>query len=249
MDKQKLTQINTVVEAHFSTQKKEHIVAVKQLMPDFIRAGIFQKDEKNGLPIRKVLRDLDQANALDQIPLLHAERKNKNTYWYFVRKSESYISEAPNDTGLPKKKKAKLKKTENDESYLINQIDDLLEEVSSRQHKFSFILGEYHKDGYTRSPLAVSAYYPDHNLVIELIKPKALLDVDRPNNKTSSGITRGQLQPLYAERKKKGLIGKGVNFIEIEYAAFELNENGTLVRHTSNDLEKLKGMLTSFIKQ
>lgn len=45
--------------------------------------GIFNKDYREGLPIRKVLRALDTENSLDKIPYVHAERKSKITNWYF----------------------------------------------------------------------------------------------------------------------------------------------------------------------
>ena len=55
----------------------------KEFMPLFIENGIFNKDYREGLPIRKVLRALDTENSLDKIPYVHAERKSKITNWYF----------------------------------------------------------------------------------------------------------------------------------------------------------------------
>jgi hypothetical protein len=54
------------------------------LMPQFIKAGIFEKDHRNGLPIRQLLRDLDEINALDKITSILPERKKVNTNWYFI---------------------------------------------------------------------------------------------------------------------------------------------------------------------
>jgi hypothetical protein len=53
-------------------------------MPQFIKAGIFEKDHRNGLPIRQLLRDLDEIKALNKIPAIQPERKKVNTKWYFV---------------------------------------------------------------------------------------------------------------------------------------------------------------------
>ena len=46
-------------------------------MPALINAGVFTKDHKKGLPLRKILRKLDTENSLDKIPFVHAERKEK----------------------------------------------------------------------------------------------------------------------------------------------------------------------------
>jgi hypothetical protein len=43
----------------------------KDLMSNFIRAGIFPADYKNGLPIRKILRELDEANQLSLFPMCY----------------------------------------------------------------------------------------------------------------------------------------------------------------------------------
>ncbi len=80
-----ITQINELIEEYFNTHKVD-CIAAKDMMPAFINAGIFTKDIKKGLPFRKVLRALDEENALDKIPFVHAERKEKSTYWYLVRK-------------------------------------------------------------------------------------------------------------------------------------------------------------------
>ena len=55
----------------------------KELMPYLIEKGFFTKDHRNGLPLRKVLRDLDERNELRLLPQVRVERKSKNRYWYF----------------------------------------------------------------------------------------------------------------------------------------------------------------------
>ena len=52
-------------------------------MPYFLKAGIWEKNSKDGLPLRKLLRDLDKDNQLHLIPYLVAERKAKNVNWFF----------------------------------------------------------------------------------------------------------------------------------------------------------------------
>jgi hypothetical protein len=76
--------INEVIFDYFERNKSVSKVQAKKLMPQFIKAGIFISNQKDGLPIRKVLRDLDEKNKLHLIPYALAERKEKNTSWYFV---------------------------------------------------------------------------------------------------------------------------------------------------------------------
>jgi len=249
MKEETLTSINQVIKNYFESNTEENTISANTLMPHFIEAGLFVKDEKNGLPIRKVLRTLDEENALDKIPTLHPERKDKNTFWYFVREGFEFNAADPNDTGLTKIQKAKLLKSQSDEHYLTNHCDDLLGVPALRNFKFNFILGNYHKDGKTRSALPVSAYYPEHNLVIEYIVPEGAISIDHPKRQTSEGTKRAELMGIYAERKKRGLQEKGVNFVEVPYASFTMDENGDLVREEEKDLAVLKAYLKGFLTE
>ena len=78
----KIEKINCVLADYFSKHKGEKVRA-KDMMERFIEAGIFQSDIREGLPIRKLLRELDEKNMLHLIPYLYADRKAKNTNWYF----------------------------------------------------------------------------------------------------------------------------------------------------------------------
>jgi hypothetical protein len=83
MDRQKIKAINKVVDEYFAAHPAEEMVRSKNVMPLFIRAGIFNSDHKNGLPIRKALRELDACSQLQMIPSACPVRKQKNTNWYF----------------------------------------------------------------------------------------------------------------------------------------------------------------------
>ena len=78
---EKISKINQVLEEYFKNHSQR--ILAKDLMPEFIKAGIFSKDNKNGLPIRKLLRELDKKKELDKIPYVFPDRKEKNTNWYF----------------------------------------------------------------------------------------------------------------------------------------------------------------------
>lgn len=81
---QKALEINKAVDEYFATTD-ETVVPAKDLMNLFIQKGIFKSNHRDGLPIRDFLRRLDKEQRLDLIPRLHAERKRKNTFWYFVK--------------------------------------------------------------------------------------------------------------------------------------------------------------------
>lgn len=80
----KIPQINQVIASYFKNNPSVTEVQAKELMSHFIAAGIFNKNHRDGLPIRKILRELDESNKLHLIPYVFPERNAKNTYWYFV---------------------------------------------------------------------------------------------------------------------------------------------------------------------
>lgn len=249
-EKIELEKINQVIADYFDNITKENWVAVKELMPYFIKAGIFNADVKKGLPIRKVLRSLDAENALAKIPFVHAERKDKDTYWYFVRPGSSYVTKAINDTGVTKKQKAKIIKAGSDENYVIDLCDELLQQRASRQHKFGFLLGDYHKNGKTRTALPVDAYYAELNLVIEFIEKQHSGPVsffDKVERRTVSGVSRPEQRKIYDERKKKSLRANNIQLIEIGNSNFDCDNENKLVRNEAQDKKVLEKLLKEFI--
>lgn len=85
-EKTKIARINQVVTDYFKSNPSVNKIPAMDLMSEFIKAGIFNKNsEREGLPIRKLLRELDRNNELDKIPSVLPERKTKNTNWYFQR--------------------------------------------------------------------------------------------------------------------------------------------------------------------
>lgn len=75
--------INQVLELVYAHNPSIGRHAAKEFMPYFLKAGIWEKNSKDGLPLRKLLRDLDKDNQLHLIPYLVAERKAKNVNWFF----------------------------------------------------------------------------------------------------------------------------------------------------------------------
>lgn len=65
--------------------EKEKLVDAKpkDLMPVLIEKGFFKKDHREGLPLREILRELDNRDELYLLPQVRADRKEKNVSWFF----------------------------------------------------------------------------------------------------------------------------------------------------------------------
>jgi len=249
MSTDNIIQINEVITEYFNTHKQDWIAA-KDIMPALINAGVFTKDHKKGLPLRKVLRKLDTENSLDKIPFVHAERKEKNTYWYLVRKDAKFV---PKNviTEISKKQIGINKRENSDEYYILNLCDEILNEKASRQYTFPFLLGDFHKDKKSRTKLPLDAYYHNLNLVIEYCKKQHTEEVphlDKSKAKTISGVSRDEQRKIYDQRKRDVLLRKNINLIEINYFSFEYDNLMMIIRDKEKDMEILKEILKDFIK-
>jgi DNA-binding SARP family transcriptional activator len=80
---QKARAINMIINHYFQRHPGVTQFQSKDIMPHLIDAGLFTKDHRAGLPLRNILRELDEQELLHLIPLLRVERKNKNRMWYF----------------------------------------------------------------------------------------------------------------------------------------------------------------------
>ena len=78
-----INKINVVIDKFFLNSPEIVQIRSKDLMPEFIAAGIFPKNHRDGLPIRDLLRTLDTNHQLHLIPSVFADRKLKNVNWYF----------------------------------------------------------------------------------------------------------------------------------------------------------------------
>ena len=249
MDKDLIKEINTVASEFFEANKNEKWIAAKKLMPPLVSAGVFNKDVKNGQPLRKVLRELDKESALDQIPLLHAERSEETIYWYFVREGEQYVS--ADATGINTKKgQAKAELEGRDESYVIGLCDQILDEVSTKQHTFSFLLGDFHKDGFTRTKLPVNAFYSKSNLVILFADKQLNADFEaseKASKITSTGVTRSEQKQIYDQRKTDLIIKNEINLLHINSSMFACGPHKGLLRETEKDMVVLNKALATYL--
>lgn len=244
-----VSQINKVIVDFFESNKDKNWIPAKDIMPSLIAAGVFTKDNKKGLPLRKVFRALEKENALDSIPCLHAERTETAIYWYLVRKGAKFY---PNKSisAIPKKERTKAQRENTDEFYLINICDELLDEKASRKHTFSFLLGDMHKRGKTRTKLPLAAFYKAPNLVIEFLENDTKTDQDSSKLDviTVSGITRSEQIKKYNKRRRDVLKKREINLIEIDYSDFDCDKAGRLIKDKSKDTALLKELLKRYIK-
>jgi len=236
MNDENIVKINEVIAQYFKENTAVDWIPAKAIMPELIKAGVFNKDEKKGLPIRKIFRKLDKEAQLDKIQFVHVERRSENVYWYLVREGKEYTP-AEVISPLTKKEKGILNIENSDEFYLVNLCDELLKQKASRKHTFDTLLGKLHKKGKRRTKLPLDAYYEDLKLVIEFFEKKD----------TDESTEREAQRKFYDQRKKLVLEKKEIQLIDVNYALFDCNEEDRLVRNKENDCRILRGLLKDFI--
>jgi hypothetical protein len=232
--------INEVIKSYFEQNKNVQKVPANELMPWFIKAGVFNADQKGGLPIRNVFRDLDSNGKLHLIPYVLAERKSFNTNWFFVN---TVVTSTPSKLGVSaskatNKKTASTSKSQRDEHYVLNLCDEVLGKKGLRQHRFEFLKG----DSGTKLPADI--YYKELNLVIEYREKQHTEEVKFFDNKqTVSGMSRGEQRKHYDELRRNILAQHVIKLIEIDYSDLTFDSRKRLARNRDADLEIIKGML------
>jgi len=233
---EEINKINQVIQAYFEKNPSVSEVPVKELMPELIRAGVFVKDEKKGLPIRKVLRDLDANNQLDQIHYVYGDRNDKNVYWYFRRDSSvETTSDLENSNSA-------LISSGRDKNYVLNLCDQVLKLKGSRLHQFDFLVDDI------QTKFTVDAYYADLDLVVdyhEFYKPKVVKRFEKDEIPAPGGIAREDERNLYDQRRKAALPANGITVVEINYTDFSLNEKNLIERDLEEDLSVVSQLLKS----
>lgn len=248
-DEAKIKEINKVIQSYFENNASETIVPVKKMMPEFIKAGIFSKDIKHGKPIRDILRELDKNDALQQIPYVHVDKSEETTGWYFVPSSEIKTEISfKNEVILSKRDLAKQARSESDNAYILNLCDTVLGKKAVRQKRFDFLLGDFHKDGKTRTKLPVDAYYKAQNLVIEQVDAIQPVIIEKRNKKTVSGVGRAEQNKIYEKRKTSVLKRNKIKVISISFSDFKCDETNKIIRNLDSDLEIVKAKLKDFIQ-
>jgi hypothetical protein len=79
--------IDELIYRYLERTKLDETQVVKpvDVMPYLVAHEVYAKDHREGLPLRKDLRRLDELDQLHRIRTLGVERKAKNRYWSFKR--------------------------------------------------------------------------------------------------------------------------------------------------------------------
>lgn len=256
MNKQdRINAINDVLKAFFADRSNPRSIKPKVLMEILVQKGIYnKKDQRGGLPLRNLLRELNEENNLKAIPYLYAEKKEKNIYWYFIDKTidpkDNLVSielESPKQSVVATNKKGNGGRVNSDEYYVIGLCDEVLERKASRQHRFPFLVGDA-RDGRQPVKLPVDAYYEDLNLVVEYCEIQHSESTPFFDNKpTVSGVSRGKQRRIYDERRQKVLPEHGIKVITIHYSDF--GKTKRIKRNHEHDIEIVREKLKEYIRE
>lgn len=241
-DLTKIPAINRAIQQFFDANPTIKQVPAKELMPYFIKAGIFDADRKGGLPIREILRALDKSNQLPKIPFVFADRKSVNTNWFFVHMPGVNVQKENLKAVEKSASRSVSAKSNRDEHYVIDILDKILGKEALRQHAFDFLRGDA-TEGKQGRKLPVDAYYPELKLVVEYMEVQHINPVrffDKPDKMTVSGVHRGEQRKIYDERRRKLIPENGFLLLEIPYNLFNCDSQDRIIRNAEPDLIKLK---------
>lgn len=130
------------------------------------------------------------------------------------------------------------KKSDKDESYIIDLCDEVLKEKALRQHCFSFLKGD------AGTLLPVDAYYKSKELVIEYHEKQHTESIKLFDNRmTTSGVSRGEQRKIYDNRRKEILPQHGIKLVILSYSDFEFNSQKRIIRSRERDLDIIRKKL------
>jgi len=249
----KIAQINAVLKTYFEMNPTSVPILAKEFMPQFIKAGIFKKDYRDGLPIRNLLRVLDKAKQLDCIPFIIAERKPKNTNWYFANSTYNALVEVTVTVGSLKHnaKPKRSSRKSSDEHYVIDLCDKCFGKQGLRQHRFDFLLGDANAKG-NRAKLPIDVFYPELNLVVEYEEYQhshAVNHFDKPDVITVSGVHRGEQRKIYDQRRTDVLPKYGIKLVVIGFNMFDCDSQHKIIRNDENDLSLVNDYLNCKLQE
>lgn len=138
-----------------------------------------------------------------------------------------------------------MSRHDRDEYYVLDLCDYVLGVVSSRQHRFAFLLGDPSLKGACRR-LPVDAYYEPLRLAVEYRERQHSEPVPFMDRKlTLSGCTRGDQRRRYDERRRLVLPQHGIQLIELDYSMFAHDARKRLRRDRAADEVVIRSALPS----
>ncbi len=132
-----------------------------------------------------------------------------------------------------------------DEAYVIDLCDEVLGMPASRQHRFTWLLGDPATSG-RRAELPVDAYYPALALVVEYrerqhYEPTPFFD----RRQTISGVGRGEQRRRYDARRELEVPQHGIRLVVIPMSALRCDSRGRLVRDLAADRSAIRELLAA----
>lgn len=81
----RIDRLDKIIKDFFEENPDISEIAAKDLMPLFIKQGIFLQDHRNGFPIRILLNELNRENKLQLFRHIKVVRHSEESAWYFVK--------------------------------------------------------------------------------------------------------------------------------------------------------------------
>lgn len=238
-DISKVNLVNEVLSRFFKENPHVRRIQAKEMMDVFVKEGVFNANQADGIPIRRLLRALDRGNCLHLIPFLEVERKNAYTYWYFVNKEvDEFEYVEPYVPGYKLRQQRMKEKKYRDEDYVVDLCNEILGETALKKYRFDFLRGDA-REGEKGIRLPIDAYYPNSKIAIEYHEwqhVESLHYVGDRGKMTISGVKRDEQRRIYDKRKKEVLAKHGITLIEIGYNELRHDHSKCLSR--TKELDK-----------
>ncbi len=126
-----------------------------------------------------------------------------------------------------------------DTNYILNFCDSLLRQTSFREYRFPFLVGDKGKT------LPVASFYPELNLVVELLEEQSSEAASSGDTKTLG--RRSKERYRYDQRKRDVLLEHGISLIELYLTDFPHDGQGRLKRFPAGIRGVLEGRLEPFV--
>jgi len=140
------------------------------------------------------------------------------------------------------------KRTDSDETYVLDLIAEIIDENYKGQMKFDTLLGDPGKAGQRRK-LPVDAYFPEANLIVEYKEKQHSQPINIMDRRmTISGVHRGEQRKLYDLRKEKWAADNKMQFLSISYTDLAHKRSGRLKRSIEEDMIKIKNLIQKLIR-
>jgi hypothetical protein len=137
-----------------------------------------------------------------------------------------------------------------DEDYVINICDRVLNQTSTRQHRFDFLRGDPVRNGGLGRKLPVDAYYGSLKLVIEYRERQHAESIpffDKPERLTCSGCARDEQRRRYDKRRQDFLNQHGIKLVALYYTMFRCNASRRLWRDEEADKAVIRQRLSEYL--